>query len=303
MISDSGHSRIPIYFGNVDHIVGLLLVRDLAFLNPEDETPLRTILEYYGRQIIRVYADIGLDELLREFRETHVHMAVVWQVNDAPDGGDPIPKNLGIVTLEDVIEEIIQMEINDETDATDYKKIKQAFGIRNWKKRLDLEKTTLPPQQKKAVAAFLSGDLELFGSKVIRPEALDKLLDMSMLQEFASDESASGSHEPSNNQLYEKGKHSDYCTIVLQGKVQITSGSENFVSEIGPFTYLALNALTHESYTADFTAVAKGGSQILQIKKAGYISAIKATEISQYELSSFLCSFLFFLGVNCLFPC
>jgi len=115
-ISESGHSRIPIFEDDADHIVGLLLVRDLAFLNPEDETPVRTILEYYGRQIKKVFFDTGLDEMLSSFREGKAHMAVVWKVKESSEGSDPIPQNLGIVTLEDVIEEIIQMEIDDETD-------------------------------------------------------------------------------------------------------------------------------------------------------------------------------------------
>lgn len=290
-ISENGHSRIPVFEEDPDHIVGLLLVKELAFLNPEDATPIRTILEYYGRTIKRVYFDIGLDELLKEFRAGHAHMAVVWKVDDAVASGDPVPKNLGIVTLEDVIEEIIQMEIVDETEILDEGQARRSLGLQTLKKKLAKEKAVLAPQQKSAIASFLSGDINEFSENLIAAEPLGKLIDVGTLQDFGA-EGEGGDASPGRT-IYERGKHSEFFTLVLQGKVQVTSGSDHFVSELGPFTFMALKALTEENYVADFTAVAKDHCQILMIKKSAYHAAIKATEISQYAfiVSVFLLSF------------
>lgn len=111
----SGHSRIPVYDGERHNIVGLLLVKDLAFIDTDDCTPLRTVIKFYNHQVQRVFNDNHLDEMLEEFKKGHSHLAVVQRVNNE-GSGDPFYEAIGIVTLEDILEEIIQSEIVDETD-------------------------------------------------------------------------------------------------------------------------------------------------------------------------------------------
>ena len=114
-IMQSGHSRIPVYDGERHNIVGLLLVKDLAFIDTDDCTPLRTVIKFYNHQVQRVYDDVHLDAMLEEFKKGHSHLAVVQRVN-SEGSGDPFYEAIGIVTLEDILEEIIQSEIVDETD-------------------------------------------------------------------------------------------------------------------------------------------------------------------------------------------
>lgn len=114
-VMQSGHSRIPVYDGERHNIVGLLLVKDLAFIDTEDCTPLRTVIKFYNHQVQRVFDDVHLDAMLEEFKKGHSHLAVVQRVNNEGTG-DPFYEAIGIVTLEDVLEEIIQSEIVDETD-------------------------------------------------------------------------------------------------------------------------------------------------------------------------------------------
>lgn len=115
MIMNSGHSRIPVYEDNRFDIVGVLFVKDLAFVDPDDCTPLKTVLKFYNHPVQRVFYDTHLDKLLEQFKEERSHLAIVQRVNDEGEG-DPFYEAVGIVTLEDVIEEIIQSEIVDETD-------------------------------------------------------------------------------------------------------------------------------------------------------------------------------------------
>ena len=114
-VMQSGHSRIPVYDGERHNIVGLLLVKDLAFIDTDDCTPLRTVIKFYNHQVQRVFDDVHLDAMLEEFKKGHSHLAVVQRVNNE-GSGDPFYEAIGIVTLEDVLEEIIQSEIVDETD-------------------------------------------------------------------------------------------------------------------------------------------------------------------------------------------
>lgn len=114
-INVSGYSRIPIYDGDRNNVVGILHAKDLAFVDTEDKIPVKTHIEFYKHPLYFVYEDVTLDLMLNEFKQGKSHMAFVRKISD--DGiNDPVYKLTGIVTLEDVIEEVIQAEIVDETD-------------------------------------------------------------------------------------------------------------------------------------------------------------------------------------------
>ena len=111
-----GFSRIPVYEGERTNIIGLLFIKELAFVDPEDATPLKTICQFYQNPCNFVFEDTTLDVMFREFKDGQKgHMAFVQRVNCEGEG-DPFYETVGLVTLEDVIEELIQAEIVDETD-------------------------------------------------------------------------------------------------------------------------------------------------------------------------------------------
>lgn len=130
----SGHSRIPVFtrkrtsnFGISDDklIKGVLLSKQLMLVESQDKKLLSTIPL---QQPICVSPDMHLVELLQDFQQKRVsfkggHLAIVCRdpflATNAMDGGSPIPKNagvLGIVTLEDVMEALLQTQIIDESD-------------------------------------------------------------------------------------------------------------------------------------------------------------------------------------------
>jgi putative hemolysin len=104
LISDHGHSRIPIYEISVDKILGVAHVKELVKDGrPDgDTTPIRDFV----RPVMFVPETKKIDELLREFQEQKSHLAIVV---------DEYGGTSGMVTLEDVLEEIVG-EIEDEYD-------------------------------------------------------------------------------------------------------------------------------------------------------------------------------------------
>ena len=114
-IMESGHSRIPVCSKERYNIVGLLFVKDLAFVDPDDCIPLQTVIKFYNHPLNFVWHDINLGDLLETFKEKHSHIAIVQRVNNEGPC-DPFYEAIGLATLEDVIEEMIQSEIVDETD-------------------------------------------------------------------------------------------------------------------------------------------------------------------------------------------
>ena len=101
-IEEEGHSRIPVYKDNLDHIVGILYVKDLLHHLRKDRASFR--LQPVLRQPIVVPETKPVHELLREFQHSEVHMAIVI---------DEYGGTAGLVTIEDVLEEIVG-EIRDE---------------------------------------------------------------------------------------------------------------------------------------------------------------------------------------------
>lgn len=104
-IVDSGFSRVPVYEETLDRIVGMLYIKDVLPHIGKDDHAWHTLL----RAPYFVPENKKLDDLLKEFQQEKVHLAVVVDEH----GGTS-----GIITLEDVIEEIVG-EITDEFDEED----------------------------------------------------------------------------------------------------------------------------------------------------------------------------------------
>lgn len=106
-ITHAGHSRIPVYEDDLDHIVGLLYAKDLIPLAgvPADSFALRDNL----RSVTLVPERKRVSELLTEMQRDKVHLAIVV---------DEYGGTAGLVTLEDIVEEIVG-EIQDEYEPDD----------------------------------------------------------------------------------------------------------------------------------------------------------------------------------------
>jgi CBS domain containing-hemolysin-like protein len=101
---DSGFSRVPVLGADIDDVVGFVHAKDLLPLSTEAAA--RTLPADLVRDVLDVAPDVGLEDLLLMMRRERLHLAVVQD-----DAGD----TLGIVTLEDVVEELVG-DIHDETD-------------------------------------------------------------------------------------------------------------------------------------------------------------------------------------------
>eukprot|EP00914_Ancora_sagittata_P026508 GHVO01052183.1.p1 GENE.GHVO01052183.1~~GHVO01052183.1.p1 ORF type:complete len:226 (+),score=36.84 GHVO01052183.1:337-1014(+) len=122
-VLDSGHSRIPIYSGKRDNVKHILLAKSLITINPDEEIPIHQVLSTAKRPMLFASPHTSLYEILNEFQKGQSH--IVFVTNEAPDYQTASDLSvdawehaslLGIVTLEDVIEELIQEEILDEFD-------------------------------------------------------------------------------------------------------------------------------------------------------------------------------------------
>ena len=101
-VIETAHSRFPVYEGDRENIIGILLAKDLLKLQRAPELNIRALL----RPASFIPESKGLNDLLREFRGNRNHLALVV---------DEFGRIAGLVTIEDVLEQIVG-EIEDEFD-------------------------------------------------------------------------------------------------------------------------------------------------------------------------------------------
>jgi magnesium and cobalt transporter len=106
VVIDTSHSRFPVYEDKRDNVIGILMAKDLLKLQRAPELNLRTLL----RPTVFVPESKRLNELLRDFRSNRNHLAIVI---------DEFGNTAGLITIEDVLEEIVG-EIEDEFDEADH---------------------------------------------------------------------------------------------------------------------------------------------------------------------------------------
>jgi magnesium and cobalt transporter len=102
LVIDTAHSRFPVYEGEKENIIGILLAKDLLKLQRSPDLNIRALL----RPAVFVPESKGLNDLLREFRGNRNHLAIVI---------DEFGRVAGLITIEDVLEQIVG-EIEDEFD-------------------------------------------------------------------------------------------------------------------------------------------------------------------------------------------
>uniref|UniRef100_A0A8C8XC18 Metal transporter n=1 Tax=Panthera leo TaxID=9689 RepID=A0A8C8XC18_PANLE len=313
-IMESGYTRIPVFEDEQSNIVDILYVKDLAFVDPDDCTPLKTITRFYNHPVHFVFHDTKLDAMLEEFKKGKSHLAIVQRVNNEGEG-DPFYEVLGLVTLEDVIEEIIKSEILDESedyrDATVRKKPaslsaplrrKEEFSL--FKVSDDEYKVKISPQLLLATQRFLSREVDVFSPLRISEKVLLHLLKHpSVNQEVRFDES---NRLAAHHYLYQRSQPVDYFILILQGRVEVEIGKEGLKFENGAFTYYGVSALTapssvHQSpvsslqpirhdlqseptdggrlsaYCPDYTVRALSDLQFIKVTRLQYLNALLAT--------------------------
>jgi len=153
MIVSAGHSRVPVYRGTVDEIIGILYAKDmLKMLRDGKKPPLEQML----RQVLFTPESKRVSELLQELQKTRVHVSIVV---------DEYGGTAGLVTIEDILEEIVG-EIQDEFDAEEPESVPLPNGAgyildagMNLEDTSELLKIELPRDESDTLGGFIYDQL------------------------------------------------------------------------------------------------------------------------------------------------
>mmetsp|Transcript_3544 Transcript_3544/g.6716 ORF Transcript_3544/g.6716 Transcript_3544/m.6716 type:complete len:692 (-) Transcript_3544:69-2144(-) len=314
-IFKSGYSRIPCYNSQKtgDNIEGLLFVKDLILIDPADEIPVRSILQFYGRPLERVYPDHKLSEMLEIFKSGKSHLGLVTEINNEGPG-DPFPFLVGIVTLEDIIEEILGAEIEDEEDVRRGNYTERQLRMFDTRRYMP---DVLTPQEASAVFFHLTGSLSLFGAhSQLSENGIKKLIAESPVVQVQVDEKSDQTIQfeawplpydakldvdNGGKYIYQMGAPSENFCLILDGVVEIRAGRDGFKSEVGRWSIVGTGAITLtkdqilsdykslDPFIPDFSAKVMENARVLRISRKAYQQAI-LDELQQLRTTGSLSS-------------
>ena len=308
------HFFCNLYFCQ-NNIVGQLFVKDLIFIDPEDDISIRSFVQIFGRGVHVVWPDDTLGDVLAELKKGRSHLALVRDVNNEDGSQDPFYEVKGIITLEgknrcfraapffffiiiiygliwfsyslDIIEKILGDTIVDETDVhvdrLQTMKVERAESFAWARLRLldtKIVDGTLSASEVQAVTAHLrmnhAGIVEL-----LTDTQLNRLVSNTPVTQLDTAKHELGKPLP-NDLLYEKGVASDTFTLILSGRVTVLVGDENFRTDLSPWSVLGRKAFENPTFDPDFSAfVSDGPCRCLCFKHDKFVEAVDASAIER----------------------
>jgi len=278
-------------------VCGLLIVKDLILVDPEDEIPISTVLDLFNHKIVQAYPEDSLSHMLHEFQTGLSHIAIVTEIDNSNANADPKKVIRGIITLEDIIEVIIQENIVDEFDnyismrsqaKTDRKFDERKLDFFNYRQRVRGVMTSI---EATAVYHHLVKTLKVFtnasGRSAVPDRGFKNLLRSTQVLDIKiQDKSEFDLVDDGGLVLYKSGLKTDYFTLVLEGKVEIYAGRQKFRSEQARWSLFCQGVLDseHDSYVSrrpaidfvpDFTCRIIKDSRLLLIHRDEFRSCLE----------------------------
>ncbi|GMT05019.1 hypothetical protein PENTCL1PPCAC_27193 [Pristionchus entomophagus] len=238
-----GYTRIPVFAaGDRNNVVSLLFVKDLALLDPDDNFTIQTVCNYHQHALRFVLHDTPLRVMLEEFKKGDYHLAMVNEIVEHEDQ-DPSYQLQGVVTLEDIVEEILQAEIVDETDAVMdnvSKMRRKAARGHELSMMMDADEPTrvISVQMQLVTMQWLTTNISAFHQEIIDRGVLEKLIrqhvrrvELTHLPEMFDKKTAI----PRIAKLYSKQEYSERFILILEGRALVTIGQDSMTFEAGPW--------------------------------------------------------------------
>lgn len=296
LISDHGHSRIPVYQTTKNNVIGVLFAKDLLMANPQENTKVLLLVKFYNRRCHVVPSETKLISMLKYFQTGKSHIALVQEVQQRPYG-DPYYEVKGLVTMEDIIEELIHSEIFDEYDIDPHQIQHNAGGgLINTnlatKRQIGLtskcsRRVHLNHNELRAAALYLCESLPELSMEDVT-QLIQGMSQCTTVYRVRAPKDSRGmeDEDKQNVWLYREGVPSSVFTLIISGRVEVFAGKESIALEMGSWSLLATDALSSDLFVPTFSCRVVQDTTLMQITRESYVEMLRICNNPPSEVST-----------------
>ena len=231
-IFKKGYSRIPVYHEDLQNVVGVLHVKELIMIDPNQSMGIEAIMKLFPSTVLVIDSKRTVADSIKDMVNSHTELAFVSKTIEH-DGGDKTIDIVGIVTLEDMIRAVMRLDLVDETPVIESKEVTEAmqnvFG--------HVVLNHLDPTTTDIFSHFINQSLSK--QQLYLPS--DVILN---LIHKGSIEHITINSPP----VYEIGQPCDFAVIIMQGVFTVVIGQDQMITEKPVFSVINLSALLNEDY-------------------------------------------------------
>ena len=230
-IFKKGYSRIPIYHEDRQNIVGVLHVKELIMIDPNQSISVDSLLKLFPSSVLVVDHMRTVAECIKDMVNAHTELAFVSKTVQSNTTDNSI-ELIGIATMEDMVRAVMRLEMVDETPMLENAETEAMDNMFNKMMVSHMDPTTVD-----IISHFINQSLSKQG--LFLPSDI-----LASLIRAGSIVPVSVNSQP----LYEIDKPCDYATVILQGVFTVVVGKDRMVTEKPVFSVINLFAILDDDY-------------------------------------------------------
>mmetsp|Transcript_27327 Transcript_27327/g.49156 ORF Transcript_27327/g.49156 Transcript_27327/m.49156 type:complete len:499 (-) Transcript_27327:226-1722(-) len=264
-IYSQGFSRIPVYESSRKNLIGLLIAKDLMFLSPSKVENLWRLKDIFLRKIQLIDQSTSVNDLFELIKLSRSHLAIAIKASEKSDMS-PCFEPVGLITLEDILETLLQEKIHDEHDyVAGEVKTRQQSSIKSTIIFSEFSTAeALSENEMLAITDYLRTRVGPFQNMSL--SSLAGVISKAKVRFFKG---GGDSDDETENSLYRCGVESKHFTLILSGSVNLNIPEEQISLTLGAFSHLGLKCLQYPKadYIPNFSAVAMGNTRVLRVSQ------------------------------------
>ena len=226
-----GYSRIPVYHNDRQNIVGVLYVKELIMIDPNQSVTVESLLKLFPRSVLVINAKRTLSDAIKDMVQSHTELAFVSKTIEKANQDNTL-ELVGIVTLEDLIKAVMRLNLVDETPMESRDASEALSNVFSHVVLNHMDPTTMD-----IISHFIAQSFSRLGY-YLPQDVIHSLITKGAIKQMTVNDPA----------LYEVNKSCDFMTVVLQGVFTMVVGEDKMTTEKPVFSVVNAPAVIEDYF-------------------------------------------------------